>query len=327
MVILIVLAIILILFNLPTFKSSHEHVKNSTVSTTDSTIEPQRFGVGWMQFQFQLTINNQIQTILINLSYPVANKQNTSVNAAPDYAYAPYPMIVFSQGFGISWQSYEILMNYMTSHGYVVAYIIYPYTDPNLAPELVRADIVNHPFELNSAVSYLLELNASADSIKGLINPTEIGLAGQSDGGDVSLAVAVDSVYKNPIFKAVALYSAAEYDVFSGSYFTASQPPLLITQGTTDDINPPYCSIQIYNEASPPKYYVELIGADHLTPYTTSSIYEKVVARVSLAFFNKYLKNEPNRHHLSYYANLPNVSSLINSPSIVPTNYDCPGAP
>lgn len=321
LVILISIALIIGIHN------SRSNTTTNKIKDVTTTQVNKVFGIGWQTFKFNILLNSSNETVVVYLSYPTYHKGTNVAGATPDLEFAPYPMIVFSQGFGIPWQNYTVLLNYLTEHGFVVAYVIYPYTDPNVSPPLLRSDIINHPYELSSAVNDLLDINKTNSLIKGLINVNEIGLAGQSDGGDVSLTVAVDSEYKNPLFKAVALYSAAEYNVFSGTYFSAPQPPLLITQGTLDDINPPYCSIQIYNEASSPKYYIELVGADHLEPYTQSNQYESVVAKASLAFFNTYLKKHNQIEKLHTVANLSGVSQLINSSYITPTNQYCPGAP
>ena len=37
------------------------------------------------------------------------------------------------------------------------------------------------------------------------------------------------------------------------------------------------------------RYYLDLLGADHMTPYTGANPVERLVARVTLAFFNRYV--------------------------------------
>ncbi|MGH3422994.1 MAG: hypothetical protein ACRDOD_25750, partial [Streptosporangiaceae bacterium] len=67
-------------------------------------------------------------------------------------------------------------------------------------------------------------------------------------------------------------------------------PPMLFTQGTGDTVNPPWTSRQLYqSDRDQDKYYLELLGADHTTPYWGTNPAEQVVARVTLAFFDRYL--------------------------------------
>ena len=65
---------------------------------------------------------------------------------------------------------------------------------------------------------------------------------------------------------------------------------MLFTQGSADTINPPWTSMQLYEaDQARARYYLDLLGADHLTPYTGANPVERLVARVTLAFFNRYV--------------------------------------
>src|SRR5262249_36655937 len=66
--------------------------------------------------------------------------------------------------------------------------------------------------------------------------------------------------------------------------------PMVFVQGSADTINPPGCSVILY-QADPARarYYLDLHGADHTTPYWGSNSYEHVTARVTTAFFDRYL--------------------------------------
>ncbi len=62
----------------------------------------------------------------------------------------------------------------------------YPYTSP--PGPLDEADILNHPAELRSVIADLTDgRQRSGTALSGLANKNEVGIAGQSDGGDVSL--------------------------------------------------------------------------------------------------------------------------------------------
>jgi hypothetical protein len=68
--------------------------------------------------------------------------------------------------------------------------------------------------------------------------------------------------------------------------------PLLVIQGTDDTINPEACSVDLYNEAPPPKYYLSLLAAGHLSPYTDPGADQVVVDHAVTDFLNGYLKGE-----------------------------------
>ena len=65
---------------------------------------------------------------------------------------------------------------------------------------------------------------------------------------------------------------------------------MLFVQGSADPINPPWTSMELYDaDRTRARYYLDLLGADHVTPYTGANPVERLVARVTLAFFNRYV--------------------------------------
>ena len=75
-----------------------------------------------------------------------------------------------------------------------------------------------------------------------------------------------------------------------GRYFPHGAPPIMFVQGTADTINPPWTSLQLYGaDRASARYYLELFGANHMIPYIGTNPVEQLVARVTLAFFNRYV--------------------------------------
>lgn len=203
-----------------------------------------------------------------------------------------YPLIVFSQGFEVAPERYQTLLVAWASAGFVVAAPTYPYTDGSPTPS-DEADIVNHPADLRRVVGAVLEASARASSVlHGLVNAREIALVGHSDGGDVTLAVAANTCCRYLGVKAAVILSGAELTSFGGTYFAPAgkpYPPLLVVQGSADTVNVPACSAELYDDATSPKWYLDLLGAPHLAPYAGVSHYEQVVAHVTTDFFEAEL--------------------------------------
>jgi len=245
---------------------------------------------------------------------------------------APYPLLVFSQGFDISVEAYAALLEHWASAGFVVAAPTYPHTSPSGpsgTSDLDEADIVNHPADLSYVIAKVLSAAAQpAGPLAGLVDPNEIGLAGHSDGGDVSLAVAADTCCRDPLVKAVAVLSGAELTSFEGRYFTVPNVPILVVQGNADTVNVPACSAQIYDEASPPKYYLDLLGAAHAPPYIQAGAYRQVVARVTTDFFEATLLGDSGaRSAMATSGDVGGTAHLSTGPSAPPAPGTCPGAP
>ena len=144
---------------------------------------------------------------------------------------------------------------------------------------------------MSYVLTRLLALSARpGDPFSGLLDPREVGAAGQSDGGHTVAALAASTCCADHRLKAVAVLSGAEWPPMSGRYFPAGVPPMLFTQGSADTVNPPWASLQLYGaDDAAARYYLDLLGASHLTPYEGTSPVERLTARVTLAFLDRYV--------------------------------------
>jgi predicted dienelactone hydrolase len=144
---------------------------------------------------------------------------------------------------------------------------------------------------MSYVLSRLLTLSAQPhDLFSGLLNRHEIAAAGQSDGGDTVAALAANTCCTDHRLEAVAVLSGAEWPPMPGRYFSHGAPPMLFVQGSADTINPPWTSLQLYrSDGANGRYYLDLFGASHMIPYAGTSPLERLVARLTLAFFDRYV--------------------------------------
>jgi predicted dienelactone hydrolase len=203
----------------------------------------------------------------------------------------PFPLLLFAPGFLQCAGAYSGLLQAWASAGYVVAAVNFPRTNCRLGAEAYEADLVNQPRDMSYVLTRLLALSARpGDPFSDLLDPHEVGAAGQSDGGDTVAALAANTCCTDRRFKAVAVLSGAEWPPMPGRYFPGRVPPLLFTQGSADTINPPWMSLQMYRaDGADARYYLDLFGANHLTPYEGTNPVERLLARVTLAFFDRYM--------------------------------------
>ena len=211
-------------------------------------------------------------------------------------AAGPRPLLVFAPGFMQCSGPYSALLEAWASAGYVVAAVDFPRTSCREGAAAHEPDLVNQPRDVTYAITRLLALNArSHDLFSGLLNRREIGAAGQSDGGDTVAALAANGCCIDSRLAAVAVLSGAEWPPMPGRYFPRGRrtPPMLFVQGSSDVINPPWTSVQLYRtDRSRARYYLDLLGADHMSPYTGPNATERLVVRVTLAFFDRYLRGQ-----------------------------------
>ena len=203
----------------------------------------------------------------------------------------PFPLLLFAPGFLQCPGAYSDLLQAWASAGYVVAAVTFPRTNCHLGTEAYEADLVNQPQDMSYVLTRLLALSARpGDPFSGLLDPHEVGAAGQSDGGNTVSALAANTCCTDRRLKAVAVLSGAEWPPMPGRYFPGGVPPMLFTQGSADTINPPWMSLQLYHaDGADARYYLDLFRASHLIPYEGTNPVERLVARVTLAFFDRYV--------------------------------------
>jgi len=222
------------------------------------------------------------RTLATTVWYPLAGSRPAA---------GPLPLIMFAPGFMLCSGPYSSLLETWASAGYVVAAVNFPRSNCHLGAAAYEPDLVNQPRDMSYALTRLLDLSAEPnDLFSGLIDRQEIGAAGHSDGGDTVAALAANGCCTDHRLTAVAVLSGAEWPPMPGRYFAYGAPPMLFVQGSADTINPPWTSKQLYEaDQARARYYLDLLGADHMIPYTGANPVERLVARVTLAFFNRYL--------------------------------------
>jgi predicted dienelactone hydrolase len=206
----------------------------------------------------------------------------------------PFALLLFAPGFLQCPGTYSDLLRAWASAGYVVAALNFPRTNCHLGTEADEADLVHQPRDMSYALTRLLALSARpGDPFSGLLDPHKIGAAGQSDGGDTVAALAANTCCADRRFRAVAVLSGAEWPPMPGRYFPGQVPPMLFAQGSADTINPPWMSLQLYHaDGAGTRYYLDLFGASHLIPYQGTNPVERLMARVTLAFFDRYVLSQ-----------------------------------
>jgi hypothetical protein len=226
--------------------------------------------------------------------YPVAGAPGGGdlAGAAPSHGGGPYPLVVFAHGFDSSPAAYADLLRAWASAGYVVAAPAFP--RGLQGGPLDENDVANEPGDITFVISRLVAADSTPGLLDGLINTAHIGVAGHSDGGIAALGVGFNACCRDPRVSADILGSANEQTFPPGSYFPVGSPPMLVIQGDRDPINPPAYSQQIFAGGRTPKYLLWLLDAGHIEPFSTDRPHLAVVEAVTIAFFDRYLKAQPD---------------------------------
>ena len=212
---------------------------------------------------------------------------------------------------------YSALLRSWASAGYVVAAVNFPHSSCLTGAAATESDLVNQPADISYAITALLRRSAAGHGLagglhQGALDPDEIAISGQSDGGDTVAAVAANSCCADQRVKATAVLSGAKWPAMGGSWFAGKPAPMLIAQGSIDTVNLPGCSVALYRgDRARLRYYLDLFGADHTGPYWGTNRYERIVSRVTLAFFDRYVLGRAAAGHAMIHAgNVARVAAL-----------------
>lgn len=148
----------------------------------------------------------------ITLWYPAVNPDNAAnayeytlgllrlpghalPDALPDQSGAPYPLVVFSHGWGLSRLMYVGLMEHLASHGFIVMAVEHPgnnLLDISLnaakAFEATPALFVTRPQDVTRVLNLADEMNTDSDMFGGMIDMTHVAAVGHSFGGYTALS-------------------------------------------------------------------------------------------------------------------------------------------
>ena len=258
------------------------------------------------------------RSLVTVVRYPALGRASARAiaNAPAARSAGPFPLIVFGHGFGVTPQLYSRLLDAWARAGYVVAAPVFPLENANAPGGPNEADLTNQPGDIRFVISELLARSASGSGpLAGLIDAGAIAVTGQSDGGDTALAVGYNGAFADRRVKAVVVIAGAEMPGLEGYAFGPGEPPLLAIQGTADTVNPPSATTAFFSAASTPKYLLELLGAEHLPPYSTQEPQVTIVGHVTIDFLDAYLKRRSRAlAALRVAGNVPRIATLAAYP-------------
>ena len=231
-----------------------------------------------------------------------------------------FPLVVFAPGYLQCQGSYSWLLRAWASAGYVVAAVDFPRTSCH-ASSPDEADLVNQPGDMAYVIRALLAISArKRGPLSGLVNPADIAVAGHSDGGDTVAALAANTCCLDHKVAAAVVLAGAEWPPMTGSYFPSGTPPILFVQGNADNINIPADSLMMYRaDTAGPRFYLDLFGIGHLSPYAGHAAPEHIVARTTTDFLDRYAAGQrPAGAAMRRAGDVAGIASLVRGGHLPP---------
>ncbi len=158
----------------------------------------------------------------------------------------------------------------------------------------------------------LINTLKASPRFNGLIDFNRMGLAGFSLGGYTVLGMSGGwQRWKTPGIKAVAAIGSPTQGFHEHGNVTNINVPVMFQDGARD--NNEYVKMHggTYDLAAPPKYYIEIQGADHLDLNNPRFPLHAIVGEYVVAFFDHYIKGD---------APSPILTNPVSSISMM--NYD-----
>ncbi len=191
--------------------STSETAEAPTSSLTYSS--PGRYAVGYQVFT---TTGAQQQDLTLRAWYPVSqpddqriervtytapNKFDENItpgdeitavgqvftDGEPESAGGPYPLVIFSHGYGLSPIVYSTLVEHFASQGYVVLAPEHNETFDGSLTGFWKA-LIDRPVDVGRTIDYAETLAASGAPLAGLIDMDNVAVVGHSYGGYTALA-------------------------------------------------------------------------------------------------------------------------------------------
>lgn len=253
----------------------------------------------------------------------------------------PRPTVFFVGGYDVDPSRYAALLTSWAAAGIVVVGIEPPDASQSAVARdgggvADEADLPNQPADVAFVTRQVLADATGAGTgcraVRGLVDPSEIGLAGQSDGATTVAMLEFDegapsgstttyqSLRSGLRYRAIAVMSGAAYgdDPYAAP---AGSPPVLVVQSATDNCNPPMNSVDLYSALSGTRrWFLGIRRARHLTPYEGQDAAAfGVVAKVTVAFLSAALRGENPGPAVVAAGNAdPSVAALTSGAAIPP---------
>ncbi len=263
------------------------------------------------------------RTLVTTVWYPAVGKRGGSpvTDAVPDRAGGPYPLIVFGHGLGSMPQFYGSLLATWAAAGFVVAAPRFPLSNLGTPGGPDGGDVGNQPADMSYVIGAVLQESAAPSGrdpggiLAGLVDPSEVGAAGHSNGAITTLGLVGDTCCRDPRVKAAVVMAGTTEGFFSGTYVLPEAPPMLVVHGTADPLIPYRDAVIVFDQARGPKALLTVHGGGHESAAAAEPASSTSVLRSTVDFFDAYLRHDGAAERRLPHDVRPGVTSLDYSPA------------
>lgn len=206
------------------------------------------------------------------------------------------PLLVFAHGYRLGVAPYRRFCRALARRGFVVAAPTFTLSDQTVAgPLLDEGDIDNEPADISFVITQLLARNAGkVQPLAGRINPAQIAVIGHSDGASVAVALGYLPAVRDTRIRLIVADAPSALLLPAGTPPLVGRVPLLVIHGNRDTIAPISGSQRLMTQLRTPGWFLQLRGADHLSPIQGPSPWTDLFDRICGDFVRGTFAAQPN---------------------------------
>lgn len=224
------------------------------------------------------------RTIVTNLWYPAEGSPSPADTADAPAAEGPFPLVVFSHGQSGEPEQYAPVLHLWAEAGFVVAAPRHPLTIRGLEGGPYSGDYLNQPEDLSFVITSM------GEQFEDLVDLEHVAAAGHSSGAIAARGVTFNSCCHDDRVDAVVLEAILDFPLAGEWEADLRGTPVLFLHG---DSGGQYVEAkQLFEQAEAPKHFVTIEGGGHSEPFRSGPPDHHLVAEASIAFFDRYLKEE-----------------------------------
>ncbi|GAC1529120.1 MAG: hypothetical protein NVS3B12_01970 [Acidimicrobiales bacterium] len=198
----------------------------------------------------------------------------------------PWPVIVFAHGYNRTPTDYATLLQTWAASGYVVVAPYLPGARSDLPGPATEADLGDEPADLSVVVSAVFAAVSQGSWLTGVADLSRIAAAGHSDGAEAVAGVVLNSGYHDGRIAAGVILAGSSLLLTDGSYGTVRNVPVLIAQGSADDINAPADAQHLFAGARAPRVYLSAVEGSHEGPFVDETDQAVAVRAATVDFLD-----------------------------------------
>ena len=202
-------------------------------------------------------------------------------------AMGTFPLVIFVHGYDRDPSDYTRFCTTLASAGYVVVAPSFPLEDPSMRNGLDRNDLPNEATDVTFVITSVL-----AGPLATHIRVQAIAVVGHSDGADVAL---MDGYQEGKVDRRIGAIVAIAPDAMQGAVAPSPDAPLLVVHGDADTVVPYANSQTVFAQVPARRYFMTLIGADHLPPIAGGTPWTPVLDKAVADFLDATIAGRLSR--------------------------------